>query len=138
MLQNAYFLAKIGADTAENEQHFAEILPKIGNDPTGRGVRAARRAARGRAAVPRREPALGPLRGPEGAQPVGANVSCLQRRLDRRSFQREEIQHSLMRPTKKQTKYIAEISLTNEPISPHATRSLHFLGLSVGPPWALH
>ena len=26
MLQNAYFLAKIGADTAENEQHFAEIL----------------------------------------------------------------------------------------------------------------
>ena len=27
MLQNAYFLARIGADTAENEQHFAEILP---------------------------------------------------------------------------------------------------------------
>ena len=27
MLQNAYLLAKIGADTAENEQHFAEILP---------------------------------------------------------------------------------------------------------------
>ena len=27
MLQNAYFLAKIGAGTAENEQHFAEILP---------------------------------------------------------------------------------------------------------------
>ena len=27
MLQNAYFLAKIGADPAENEQHFAEILP---------------------------------------------------------------------------------------------------------------
>ena len=27
MLQNAYFLAKIGADTAENEQRFAEILP---------------------------------------------------------------------------------------------------------------
>ena len=24
MLQNAYFLVKIGADTAENEQHFAE------------------------------------------------------------------------------------------------------------------
>ena len=34
MLQNAYFLAKIGAGTAENEQHFAEILPKIGNYPT--------------------------------------------------------------------------------------------------------
>ena len=35
MLQNEYFLAKIGADTAENEQHFAEHLPKIGNYPTG-------------------------------------------------------------------------------------------------------
>ena len=35
MLQNAYFLAKIGADTAENEQHFAEILPtKIGKSST--------------------------------------------------------------------------------------------------------
>ena len=30
-----FLLAKIGADTAENEQHFAEILPKIGNYPTG-------------------------------------------------------------------------------------------------------
>ena len=27
MLQNACLVAKIGADTAENEQHFAEILP---------------------------------------------------------------------------------------------------------------
>ena len=27
MLQNAYLLAKIGADTAESEQHVAEILP---------------------------------------------------------------------------------------------------------------
>ena len=35
MLQNAYLLAKIGADTAENERNFAEILPKIGNYPTG-------------------------------------------------------------------------------------------------------
>ena len=35
MLQNVYFLAKIGADTAENEQHFAEILPKTGNYPAG-------------------------------------------------------------------------------------------------------
>ena len=30
MLQNAFLLAKIGADTAENEQHFAEILPTKG------------------------------------------------------------------------------------------------------------
>ena len=37
MLQNAYFLAKIGADTVENEQHFAEILP------IGRRVAAPRR-----------------------------------------------------------------------------------------------
>ena len=36
MLQNAYFLAKIGADTAENERNFAEILPEIGSYPTGR------------------------------------------------------------------------------------------------------
>ena len=35
MLQNPYFLTKIGADTAENEQHFAENLQKIGNYPTG-------------------------------------------------------------------------------------------------------
>ena len=27
MLKNAYLLAKIGADTAENEEHFAAILP---------------------------------------------------------------------------------------------------------------
>ena len=36
MLQNACLVAKIGADTAENEQHFAGILPKIGNYPKGR------------------------------------------------------------------------------------------------------
>ena len=36
MLKNAYLLAKIGADTAENDRFFAENLPKIGNDPTGR------------------------------------------------------------------------------------------------------
>ena len=34
MLQNACLLAKIGADTAENERNFAEILPNIGNYPT--------------------------------------------------------------------------------------------------------
>ena len=27
MLRNASLLANIGADTAENDQHFAEILP---------------------------------------------------------------------------------------------------------------
>ena len=34
MLQNAYLLAKIGADTAENEQHFAKKLRKTDNYPT--------------------------------------------------------------------------------------------------------
>ena len=29
MLKNAYFLAKIGADTAENERNFANNLPNI-------------------------------------------------------------------------------------------------------------
>ena len=37
---NYYFLAKIGADTPENEQHFAENLPKTGNYPTGPTVYA--------------------------------------------------------------------------------------------------
>ena len=35
MLQNAYLLAKIGADTAENEQHFAKNLRKTDNYSTG-------------------------------------------------------------------------------------------------------
>ena len=48
MLQNAYLLAKIGADTAENEQHFAEILPigrrvADGSRRTGGGGSHARR-----------------------------------------------------------------------------------------------
>ena len=47
MLQNAYFLAKIGADTAENEQHFAEILP------IGRRVAERTSAPADRSASPR-------------------------------------------------------------------------------------
>ena len=56
MLQNAYFLAKIGADTAENEQHFAEILSKTGNYPTGPPGRRGllREGPEGHAAVDRR------------------------------------------------------------------------------------
>ena len=46
MLQKAYLLAKIGADTAENEQHFAEILPI--------GRRVADRPGGGRHATPSR------------------------------------------------------------------------------------
>ena len=52
MLKSTYLLAKIGTDTAENEQHFAEILPKTGNYPTGPvaggdGARRGHRARRG-------------------------------------------------------------------------------------------
>ena len=50
MLQNAYFLAKIGGDTAENEQHFAEILPKTGKYPTGPPGDAGRADEHGAAA----------------------------------------------------------------------------------------
>ena len=53
MLQNAYFLAKIGADTAENEQHFAEILPKTGNYPTGPPANPRAGGIKTRRAVPR-------------------------------------------------------------------------------------
>ena len=51
MLQNAYLVAKIGADTAENEQHFAEILP-IGRRVAEllEGAGACRGAARRRGA----------------------------------------------------------------------------------------
>ena len=35
MLNNAYLLAKIGADTAANEQHFAETLPIGRRGPSG-------------------------------------------------------------------------------------------------------
>ena len=39
MLQNAYFVAKIGADTAENEQPSAEILPGVPEVPLVRELR---------------------------------------------------------------------------------------------------
>ena len=44
MLKNAHLLAKIDADTAENEQHCAENLPKIGARAAPR--RAGRPSAR--------------------------------------------------------------------------------------------
>ena len=58
MLQNAYFLAKIGADTAENEQHFAEILP-IGRRVADRWSSMSYRGSRRHPAplaVPRHRP----------------------------------------------------------------------------------
>ena len=50
MLQNAYFLAKIGADTAENEQHFAENLPTGRRGPEVGAPPPARREPGGHAA----------------------------------------------------------------------------------------
>ena len=46
MLQNAYLLAKIGVDTAENERIFAEKLPKKRFAP-GRGGGTARLDVKG-------------------------------------------------------------------------------------------
>ena len=61
MLQNAYFLAKIGADTAENERMFAQNLPK--NLP--KKPQALREAGpRGRE-----------LRGPRGPARAGPRVA---------------------------------------------------------------
>ena len=58
MLQNAYFLAKIGGDTAENEQHFAEILKFCRNfaNLVAPGQRAAGARALGRGARRRLRP----------------------------------------------------------------------------------
>ena len=51
MLQNAYFFAKIGADTAEDEQHFAEILPTDAIRRAGEELRRVPRLPRRAAAV---------------------------------------------------------------------------------------
>ena len=81
MLQNSYFLAKIGVDTAENERTFAENLLKICqklattlrvHHPTARSVLAGAAARvrgsappRGRAPPPRgRAPAPAAVAGP--------------------------------------------------------------------------
>ena len=63
MLQNAYFLAKIGVDTAENERNFAENLPKIGNYPTALADARGRSRRSGSSGGPGAESGagLGPL-----------------------------------------------------------------------------
>ena len=65
MLQNAYFLAKIGADTAENEQHFAEILPIDRAGLQGRPCSAGSRGLSALQTAPETE-TLGTLSGPVG------------------------------------------------------------------------
>ena len=76
MLQNAYFLAKIGAATAENEQHFAEILP-IGRRGADRcppyGGAPSRAGPRRGPSLPRR--ALHPPRRGPWRRMLGARVS---------------------------------------------------------------
>ena len=62
MLQNAYFLAKIGADTAENERNFAEILPKIGSG-AGRPGRCRGTAGYSRLEAPAEKQPAWQLRG---------------------------------------------------------------------------
>ena len=53
MLQNAYLVAKIGADTAENEREFGENLPNFGHDLGGHSGGRLEFCAAGRA-MPRR------------------------------------------------------------------------------------
>ena len=64
MQQNAHFLAKIGADTAENEQHFAEILPTD-----------ARRRPALSTATPRAARGKGPSGGARGRPPPRGSVA---------------------------------------------------------------
>ena len=52
MLQNAYLLAKIGADTAENEQHFAKNLRKLATGAERGSPRGQRRTGSWGAARP--------------------------------------------------------------------------------------
>ena len=63
--QNAYLLAKIGADTAENGRNFAESLPKIGNYSTGPlPYRSSQQVQEGEPRGPQRQHASRDLRRP--------------------------------------------------------------------------
>ena len=63
MLQNAYFLAKIGAGTAENEQHLPNICQDSAADRLGMPPRRGRRGRRlGRADALAADPGHGLLR----------------------------------------------------------------------------
>ena len=55
MLQNAYFIAKIGADTAENEQHFAKKWQHLAKNCPRGGVRGPRAASGEAARGPQRD-----------------------------------------------------------------------------------
>ena len=53
MLSNAYLLAKFRFDTAENEQNFAEILPKTDNYSPARWTESSTPSASRRRCAPR-------------------------------------------------------------------------------------
>ena len=77
MLQNAYLLAKIGVDTAENERKFADNLPQICNYRRRRRRRRRRRGAlrlRRRAAAGARKRKLMPG-GPVSAAGIASHES---------------------------------------------------------------
>ena len=89
MLQNAYFLAKIGADTAEIELHSAEMLPighrsrdELDGEPHAEALSLGPRRQQGRAqrlgrAGPRAEPqpAQHPRAAPERLWKIDLNVT---------------------------------------------------------------
>ena len=90
MLKNAYLLAKIGADTAQHEQHFAEILPRFCRSAvvsptdaaTGAGLREGGEDARAHREGPRPlggEQALGAPRGSPAPVP-GLEIRCASNR----------------------------------------------------------
>ena len=87
MLSKAYFLAKFRFDTAENEQHFAEILPKTGNYPTGPGGADSIQEATKPGAGPGEQ---GPVRGRRALHGGGA-VPRLDEGFDRRGIEPFEL-----------------------------------------------
>ena len=79
MPKNAYFLAKIGADTAENDRNFAEFLPKTGNleiDSAGPGKSPWRLV---RHTPVHADPGRDPHPGAAGAPPPAGQVRGLRR-----------------------------------------------------------
>ena len=80
MLQNAYFLAKIGADTAENEQHSAEILPIRPCEPACMSDGTAAQGVGGRGRAPGRARGHDDL--PSGVEAHSSTVMISHRQLD--------------------------------------------------------
>ena len=71
MLKNAYFLAKIGADTAEIEQHFAVVRHAAGARRQHRGASHAMAGTPGGVTYEQLTPEASP-----GASPYGSEMSA--------------------------------------------------------------